>query len=273
MKGDFTRWTFDASKRYSSVRLQQGRVLLDADWNEQLDIVAYREQRANKEIIGLNGVPDTDSFAVGFESLEQIKLGQGCCYVEGVLCENIEEDYQLDIKTEFPGISEDGTTVNPGDYLVYLEVWQHHITAIEDEQLQEPALGGPDTTTRTQTYWQLKAKKLINKTKWRQEWKTIPGEDGTKGTLKVKSGINLPNDLYRVEIHDVNGVNGATKTTFKWASHNASMVAEVKEIEQYKVTIIKNNQFQFPQEQGKEEFWIEITNEERVKTGQPGLFL
>ena len=36
MKGDFSRLTFDPTKHFSGVRMQQGRVQLDADWNEQL---------------------------------------------------------------------------------------------------------------------------------------------------------------------------------------------------------------------------------------------
>ena len=35
MKGDVSRETFDATKHYSGVRMQQGRVQTDADWNEQ----------------------------------------------------------------------------------------------------------------------------------------------------------------------------------------------------------------------------------------------
>ena len=38
MKGDFTRFSFDPAKHYSGVRMQQGRVQLDADWNEQQSI-------------------------------------------------------------------------------------------------------------------------------------------------------------------------------------------------------------------------------------------
>jgi hypothetical protein len=36
MKGDFSRFTFRPSKGYTSVRMQQGRVSLDSDWNEQV---------------------------------------------------------------------------------------------------------------------------------------------------------------------------------------------------------------------------------------------
>ncbi|MBC6480831.1 MAG: DUF4815 domain-containing protein [Hormoscilla sp. GM7CHS1pb] len=135
MKGDYTRWTFDASKPYSSVRLQQGRVLLDADWNEQQDINEYRETTANKEIIGDGGSADLESFKVESISVEdednKIQLGEGICYVEGILCENKAPEEYLRLE----GQKEDG------DYLIYLEVWQHHRTAIEDENLREKALG------------------------------------------------------------------------------------------------------------------------------------
>ena len=42
MKGDFTRSTYDRHNHYRSVRMQQGRVQLDADWNEQADITLHR---------------------------------------------------------------------------------------------------------------------------------------------------------------------------------------------------------------------------------------
>jgi hypothetical protein len=35
VKGDFSRDTFDAAKHYTAVLMQQSRVQLDADWNEQ----------------------------------------------------------------------------------------------------------------------------------------------------------------------------------------------------------------------------------------------
>ena len=39
-RGDFSRDTFDPSKHFLRVLMQQGRVSLDADWNEQTDISA-----------------------------------------------------------------------------------------------------------------------------------------------------------------------------------------------------------------------------------------
>jgi hypothetical protein len=52
VKGDFTRSTFQPDKHYCSVRLQQGRVQLDADANEQADIAAYRDETASLDVIG-----------------------------------------------------------------------------------------------------------------------------------------------------------------------------------------------------------------------------
>ena len=46
MKGDLSRDTFDRARHYSAVRLQQGRVVTDADWNEQADLTRYRAERA-----------------------------------------------------------------------------------------------------------------------------------------------------------------------------------------------------------------------------------
>ena len=40
MKSDISRQTFDHKKHYSQVIMQQGRVQLDSDWNEQQDITA-----------------------------------------------------------------------------------------------------------------------------------------------------------------------------------------------------------------------------------------
>ena len=66
MKGDFSRLTFRPRRHFSSVRLQQGRVQLDAEWNEQVDIAAHRDETATRDIIGLAGAPmGADGFAVG----------------------------------------------------------------------------------------------------------------------------------------------------------------------------------------------------------------
>jgi hypothetical protein len=55
--------TFDESKSYIGVRLQQGVPLLDRDWNELEDIRRHVERMLHQHYLG-DGVPDADGFAV-----------------------------------------------------------------------------------------------------------------------------------------------------------------------------------------------------------------
>src|SRR4051794_29288831 len=57
MKADLSRNTFARASHYSSVRLQQGRIITDADWNEQADLTRYRAERQARDTIGACGAP------------------------------------------------------------------------------------------------------------------------------------------------------------------------------------------------------------------------
>jgi hypothetical protein len=95
MTADITRDTHRPGLGYSSVRLQQGRVQIDADWNEAEDIALRRDRVAARDIVGPSGVPeeapgfalipaDPDAQGSGTDLL----LGYGRAYVDGVLVEN-----------------------------------------------------------------------------------------------------------------------------------------------------------------------------------------
>src|ERR1700741_955864 len=57
MPGDYSRRLFRRGKHYSGVLMQQGRVQLDADFNEQLDIGLYRTETEAIDVIGRCGGP------------------------------------------------------------------------------------------------------------------------------------------------------------------------------------------------------------------------
>ncbi|MBD0327060.1 MAG: hypothetical protein ICV68_11545, partial [Pyrinomonadaceae bacterium] len=87
MKGDFSRNTFNSRKRYSGVLMQQGRVQLDADWNEQLQIEHYRTETEAIDVIGRCGVPKkTDGFKLEIIK-DDLAISVGRIYVDGLLCE------------------------------------------------------------------------------------------------------------------------------------------------------------------------------------------
>ena len=64
MHGDFTRDTFNPAKNYSRVLMQQGRVTLDADWNEQTSIFHRYLRLLTRDIFGPQAGPLAD---LGFE--------------------------------------------------------------------------------------------------------------------------------------------------------------------------------------------------------------
>lgn len=89
MKSDISRNTFDTKKHYIKVIMQQGRVQVDADWNEQVDIVQHRFQTESLDTIGEYGVPaQGDGFAVAFTpDNRDLVISPGRLYIDGVLCE------------------------------------------------------------------------------------------------------------------------------------------------------------------------------------------
>lgn len=95
MKGDFTRSPYRPEKHYSSVRQQQGRVWLDSDWNEQVEIQDHLEQIESSDVIGCCGVPKYGGgyalTPIGTRSgHHDLLISPGRIYVHGVLCELFE---------------------------------------------------------------------------------------------------------------------------------------------------------------------------------------
>lgn len=92
MKGDFSRLTGDPRKHYNGVLMQQGRVQVDADWNEQQTINQYRGQAVTNDVIGQGTAPivgggfQIEAVPVG-TTLSDLSISPGHIYVDGILCE------------------------------------------------------------------------------------------------------------------------------------------------------------------------------------------
>ncbi|WP_298734418.1 DUF6519 domain-containing protein [uncultured Chitinophaga sp.] len=199
MPGDYSRKIFNRQKHYSGVLMQQGRVQLDADWNEQLDIQQYRTHTESIDVIGSSGVPKKgDGFKISvLPGGTDLLIAPGRLYVSGLLCEldpamppvtykqqpwYPNPDIQHFIGSPLssppgsppasppasPPSSPPGSPPSPvislnlqnGAYIAYLEAWQREINYHDDPLIQEVALGEADTTTRLQTVWQVKLLKV-----------------------------------------------------------------------------------------------------------------
>ena len=242
-RGDFSRDTFDPSRHFLRVLMQQGRVSLDADWNEQTDILLHYMQTLAEDLIGpFAGPEDPDKrgFAItATASTKSFTIGRGRYYVDGILCENEPDDLGYYDQPDFPRDAKDGDFQdNELPLLVYLDVWERHISFIEDDYIREKALGAADTASRSKVVWQVKALKLasdgilskfikISRAKTpcesiRQNWRGIVEnllQNPHRGCLRAKAKeteevpkdpcITPPesryrgeeNQLYRVEVH------------------------------------------------------------------------
>jgi hypothetical protein len=285
MKGDFTRDTFDRKKHYNRVRMQQGRVQMDADWNEQADIEAHRDQVTTRDVIGPCGGPLHEA---GFSIQPtpdgtDLEIGAGRYYVDGILSEN-EEGVLFTAQPDLPGeeLPSDG-----GTYLAYLDVWQRHLTALDDETIREVALGGPDTATRIKTLWQVKLiqvdegmhclsalpKDLIPLSTGRLAARAEPDPTSENPCdVDPNAGYRgLENQLYRVEIHAPGPLGTAT---FKWSRDNGSIVTkwasqDAQDLNKLTVgSIGRDVVFNFSSGQ-----WIALTDDTRELKGERGVLV
>jgi hypothetical protein len=89
MAGDFSRSTVNPVMHYAGVLMQQGRVQVDADWNEQLALQLYRTWTETVDLIGRCGTPKSGSgFAISAtDNGADLLIHPGRYYVNGLLCE------------------------------------------------------------------------------------------------------------------------------------------------------------------------------------------
>ena len=358
MKGDFTRDTFDSRKHYNSVRMQQGRVQLDADWNEQLTIQSYLDRTTRVDVIGLCGVPMHHSgFRIDVTPDDKdLTIEPGRIYVDGILCEleatpilvesidgskmvvekltldgaPLEEGQWVELFSDDPLLSDlfqimdinpDTGTVtvhesldtftdveqpqlrrrvtyetqydyshplgfdeSEGRYLVYLDVWERHITALEDPEIREVALGGPDTATRTKTIWQVKLYETdegVGCRRFSGDW--VPEGLESTGKLAARAEPDdtsdepcivppeagyrrLENQLYRVEIHE--GGQGG-EATFKWSRENGSVVSKWESQDGNELGVSSTGPDEMLDFDAGD--WVEITDDTRELRGEPGI--
>lgn len=267
MAGDYTRFTFKPQRDYSGVFKQQGRVDLDADFNEYIEIIDRHWRSETLDIVNHCVVPNTtpDAFLVTPTAIGAFDIGIGRMYVDGIQVENHglpPLEYQADLgnlvgTTEVPYNDQPylpaplppplAATPNSTD-LVYIDVWQREVTVLEDPSLREIALGGPDTTTRIQTVWQVRALQNVGQHGCGDDiaaWDALTAPSAGRLTtaavappasddpciISPAGGYRgLENRLYRVEIHSVGPIGGGAPAKFKWSRNNATIASSVSAI-------------------------------------------
>ena len=220
---DISRLSLDPRKRYTNVHMQQGRILLDDDWNAQAHILE-EDQRQNRLLtVGSSGSPDDgfritnlQSVTIGSQPFYDFTILEGTFYLSGHRLEQRDDAATqhppMTFLTQTDNLQLIDTTkpfsppTGPRKDLVVLLAYPQSVTAVEDSELLEVALGGPDTTTRQRmlqqilvfenlsadtctTAWEEVKKQLRNQT---EGWGKFTPEDGwtTEARLSVSFAHN-----------------------------------------------------------------------------------
>ncbi|OAI56720.1 hypothetical protein AYO49_03675 [Verrucomicrobiaceae bacterium SCGC AG-212-N21] len=183
MKSDNTRSTFAAARHYSRVIRLQGRPFVDADANEQADILLDYLRKLARDVIGPAGGPvGTDPFGLfgivskpGFEIVRAdpehdpfpdlfqdsgFRAASGRYYVQGIMVEN-EALAPILLPEQNPGDTRDLRTTEPDPSLdrgalFYLDVWERLVTWLDDPHMRDAALGRADSAARSQVAWEVR---------------------------------------------------------------------------------------------------------------------
>ncbi len=278
---DIARRTFDPAKNFSSVLKQQGRVELEADWNEQAEIMLHVLRTMMRDLVGPHGGPiENCGFNVLVPSLKFLQdygddartlvllnkcergdfvVTRGRYYVDGILVENPAPLLYTAQRRHYPGVL--GSSASHL-HLVYLDVWEREVTALEDPDIREIALGGADTAARRQVVWRIRSAEIARTaivvatggptldelvlllwTRHVEAFDALP-----RGRLKARtqpsiddegvviadseagSYLGLENQLYRVEIHRGGNPYKDGGPTFKWSRDNGTVVFAVQTV-------------------------------------------
>ena len=278
MPGDYSRFTDDPKKRFSSLLMQQGRVQLDSDWNELADILTRRDRMHIFDVMGRAAIPRAttpNGFRISAAGAD-LAIGAGHAYVDGIVAEALATD-PLTYATQPFWPDPTPLTSLAGSGVAYLDVWEREITALEDPALLDPALGGVDTATRTKTIWQVKIAvgancntapdTLVPPSPGRLSTKLDAPPDPPDPCLLPESGglRDVENRFYRVEVH-------GNSSKFKFSRDPvASNITNIAPPVAGKTTVTVQRVALDAVLRFNPGDWVEVTSDRHVLDGTPGL--
>ena len=266
MGSDRARVSYNPNQQYRSVVMQQGRVTLEADWNEAEQIASEELRKEALDFVGPAGTPD-DGYKVVLYGQPtnppyDFYIRSGTMYVGGVRAELLvpvqysnQPDWLDHGHSDPDWVSLASLRQHPpSDEFIYLLLREQEVSAVEDPDLKDVALGGPDTAQRARLLQRIVRLATGGKTctaglasaidKWRSEglWFDPDTMRLTSGsTLRVsysgqaqtdpcqpiaQGGYVAPdNQLIRVQISGTDPLTGNPK--FLWGFDDASFLYRV----------------------------------------------
>jgi len=164
MTADISRHSLRPAQKFTGVVRQQGRLPLDSDETEDSDLGALMLRQMVTETICERGSPD-DGFRISAPVVVanqalNFTIAPGAFYLGGSRLASDGDQYLdqpdwLSVTIDNPGPAIPAANTQRTD-LVWLSGWEQTVTATEDSELFERALGGPDTTARRRMMWRVR---------------------------------------------------------------------------------------------------------------------
>ena len=276
MKGDFSRWSFDTRTNAHGVLHQQGRVLLDTDWNAQTRLVTRWQDEAGRAAFGA-GVAAVaaewrDSLEVTVAELlasgaVRLTVTPGRLWADGWLVHLVGDEPDPDASVIRPAVHLDLPLQTPLTDVgaagtrdaVVLEINREALNGFQvPNELIEAALGGPDTTERLQAAFRFRLLRLADGETCDSIRDRIADDFSARGklTVSLQDTMITPGDcpvvegggytgfehnLYRIEIAELGGA--APAPMFKWSQFNGGLVGRGSfDAATRKLTITANRQ-------------------------------
>ncbi|MFH8484330.1 hypothetical protein [Streptomyces longisporoflavus] len=268
MTGDYTKVPLRDAERWTGARMQQGRVLLDHEWNLNLDASARAAADAVRDVVGSSGgVPEgSAAFQVGFvpnpiPALRQVTVQGGRIWADG-LCAFAPAPFSYFSQESPPSLPGAGRAV------VFLDVFSEHLQPAESwEEIADPALEPLDASARTRVGYRLRVvPTLLGSARAALDALAFPGLSTGRLTVTRNSPTTtpdpcdppgdplglLPDGMLRVEVLD-----GGTAATarFVWAADNGAATARVKSVSGARVTLAASPAVKFAQQDLVEVGW------------------
>ncbi len=201
MTSDLARVTYDPGRHYHGVVAQQGRVSLEADWNEAQAISREQTEARTLDLVGpaasadhgyrIEPVLADDGSATG-----DLRIHQGTGYIGGQRV-SLGRDLLYSSQPDWRNHAGDPLWRDPAipeepHELVYLMLREQEVSAVEDPALRDVALGGPDTSQRLRIIQRVIRSPTTAAT-WEDAWSQLIGQHWDP------RGFRLDHDSRRLE--------------------------------------------------------------------------
>jgi hypothetical protein len=275
MRIDVSSDSFDLSRGYTRVLLQQGRPILDRDWNEHGAIIQNQLRTFVRSIYGLHGGPAGGECGfIPVVDVSGITLRNGWYTIDGIVLNCYGQDGKP-VTYRSQGGFDPGEMQPNKKYLIYLEAMEREITAAIQPDLLEAGLPGVDMSARVQLVWRVRhevldtgesckdatqtvSKWLDAKRKEQEDPRTPLAESKFEdlGDL-IKNSVN---QLCRLECHDTE--------TWKVSTNNGFALFQIDKVEGSQVTVLLGALGTWAPR--KAPAVVELLTEQNLKFNEPG---